>query len=125
MRRAAKRDDTERAIVDHLRSLGYSVMQISGPGLPDLAVGRAGKTHLLEVKSPGGRPTSAQRETMRSWSGSPIWTVRSPAEAYEAVNTLAAVVEEPATSAWEEAHQQQSRARPVLSAGQDTESSGG
>lgn len=70
MRRAARRDDTEPAIVDRLRELGYLVNR---QALPDLIVRdpRTKLIHLLEVE--GGKRTGTgkrrpeQLEFLRAW----------------------------------------------------------
>lgn len=64
MRRAAKTDDNQRAIVNALRRAGCSVLILSGvgKGCPDIAVGRAGVTYMLEIKD-GRKRRSAQRLT--------------------------------------------------------------
>lgn len=91
MRRAARVDDNQAAIVEALRAAGCSVLSIAsiGAGAPDLAVGRGGKTYFLEVKD-GGKPPSARRLTADelkfhgSWVGH-ITVVKSVAEALAAV----------------------------------------
>lgn len=62
-RRAAKRDAAEPAIVSALEALGCIVWRVSGKGLPDLIVLRAGKKWLADVKGPKEKPTPAQEET--------------------------------------------------------------
>lgn len=64
MRRAAKTDDNQRAIVNALRRAGCSVLILSGvgKGCPDIAVGRAGITYMLEIKD-GRKPPCARRLT--------------------------------------------------------------
>lgn len=103
-RRAARRDPNEPEIVDALRSAGATVVPLSGPGLPDLLVGLAGRTYLLEVKQPLGprggkrgggasRPgqggdgvlTEAQVAWWAAWRGAPPVIVRTPAEALAAI----------------------------------------
>lgn len=82
--RAAKRDSNEREIIDILEAAGCRVMQISGPGLPDLGVYRpsTGLLRLLEVKRRKAKLTPAQLESFPEW---PVWVVRSPREALEAM----------------------------------------
>ena len=74
MRRAAKRDATEEAIVAALRRCGCGVWYLSGPGLPDLLVRCGGRWLPLEVKSATGRLTKLQQAL--TW---PV--VHSPEEA--------------------------------------------
>lgn len=51
MRRAAKRDTSEPAIVKALKAVGATVYQISGKAFPDLLIQRAGVWYVCEVKS--------------------------------------------------------------------------
>lgn len=64
MRRAAKTDDNQQEIVSALRKAGCSVAVTSNvhDGFPDIAVGRAGKTYLLEIKD-SKKPPSARKLT--------------------------------------------------------------
>lgn len=62
MRRAAKRDDNERQIVDALRGIGAAVTQVDAKGVPDLLVSYRGHWCVLEVKD-GNKPPSRQRLT--------------------------------------------------------------
>jgi hypothetical protein len=74
MRQAAKRDANEKEIVKALAAAGCSVTQLSGPGIPDLLVSRAGVNYLLEVKDPA-QPACKQALTPlqeiwhRDWRG--------------------------------------------------------
>lgn len=90
MRRAAKSDANQAAIVADLRKLGCSVLHLHtvGQGCPDLLVAykMRGNT-LLEVKD-GSKPPSARKLTPAQekfhaeWKG-PIFTVTSTREALE------------------------------------------
>ncbi len=96
-----RRDRNERAIVDALRAYGASVTQIDAAGVPDLLVGFAGRTYLLEVKidesrgklggstRPGeggnGTLTAAQIKWWAAWKGDPPTVVRTVAEALAAI----------------------------------------
>ena len=64
MRRAARVDANQVAIVKALRDIGASVCVTSslGKGFPDIVVGLRGKNYLLEIKDPG-KPPSAQKLT--------------------------------------------------------------
>lgn len=62
IRYAAKRDANEAEIVATLERMGCHVEQISGPGLPDLLVSRAGRWYVAEIKAPKGRKTKAQEK---------------------------------------------------------------
>jgi hypothetical protein len=72
MRRAAKVDSNQPAIVDALRACGATVQPLHtvGAGVPDLLVGYRGKTALVEVKD-GARPPSERRLTddQLTWHG--------------------------------------------------------
>ena len=91
MRRAARVDSTQPAIVQALRAIGCSVVDTSGlgGGYPDLTVGLAGRTVMLEVKdgtlSPSRRQlTPAEAEFHRTWRGGPLVVVLSVEEAIAA-----------------------------------------
>jgi len=91
MRRAAKTDANQAAVVDALRKAGCSVTSLAavGAGCPDLLVGRAGRNFLLEVKD-GTKPksarvlTPAQVEWHRGWAGEVV-VVECPEDALWAV----------------------------------------
>jgi hypothetical protein len=91
LRRAARRDEAEPAIIEALEAVLATVQQISGEGMPDLLVGYRGRTVLLEVKSAGGRLTPAQEAWLAWWCGSPVVVVTTPAEALAAVGARARV----------------------------------
>lgn len=64
MRRAARIDANQAAIVAALRRAGCYVQSLAsvGKGCPDLLVGRAGVWHLMEIKD-GAKPPSARELT--------------------------------------------------------------
>lgn len=72
MRRAAKVDANQGAIVEALRASGCSVQSLAsvGKGCPDLLVGIRGRNILMEVKD-GSKVPSAQQLTPAQGS----WTV--------------------------------------------------
>ncbi len=94
MRRAANRDHGHSAIVAALRKAGCSVASWGTDGAPDLVVGRAQVTYLLEVKDPIGPKGGTSRDGQqlndrqlrwhRNWNGH-VDVVRSVQEALEAV----------------------------------------
>ncbi len=103
-RRAARRDANEAAIVAALIAAGASVTHLSVAGAPDLLVGAAGRTVLIEVKRergprggkrgggrsrPGmggdGELTADQIAWRAEWRGEPPVIVRTPAEALAAI----------------------------------------
>ena len=62
MRRAARRDDNEKQIIDALRRCGAYVKSINNDGTFDLLVAYRNRTLLLEVKD-GSKPPSARKLT--------------------------------------------------------------
>lgn len=88
MRRAAKVDSNQVEIVNCLRQLGCSVAVTStiGKGFPDLVVGIAGKTCLVEVKAKKGTYTPDQLAFMASWKGN-FYTLRTREDCVAFVNT--------------------------------------
>ena len=64
MRYAARRDESEAAIVAALRAVGAVVWRLSQPDIPDLLVAHRGAYALVECKSPGGKLESGQRGFM-------------------------------------------------------------
>lgn len=97
MRRAAKRDANESAIVAALEAVGATVTRINAGGVPDLLVGHRGRTYLLEVKAPlgprggigDGHLTDEQEEWWETWRGGRPVIVRTPAEALAAIGVMA------------------------------------
>lgn len=78
MRRAAKTDANQTAIVQALRDAGCSVQSLAaiGKGCPDLLVcGPDGVLHLIEVKD-GDKPPSARKLTPDQVSWHATWTGR-------------------------------------------------
>lgn len=78
-RRAAKVDANQAEIVKALRKVGAFVQPLhaTGDGCPDLLIGHAGKTVLMEVKD-GAKVPSARALTPdqqiwhREWTGGPL-----------------------------------------------------
>ena len=64
MRRIARTDGNQPAIVKHLRAMGASVAITAqaGAGFPDLVVGYKGVNYLMEVKDPA-KPKGDQKLT--------------------------------------------------------------
>lgn len=97
MRRAAKIDANQTAVVKALRSLGCTVQSLAtvGDGCPDLLVGAFGVTLLMEVKD-GAKPPSARRLTEDqltwhgAWTGGPLAIVTDIDSAIRAVNACRA-----------------------------------
>jgi hypothetical protein len=82
MRRAARTDCTQAAIVSALRRAGATVQPLHqlGGGIPDLLVALPdGQTLLIECKSRKGSLTPDQERWLASWPGR-VEIVRDPAE---------------------------------------------
>lgn len=80
-RLAAKKDSNHVAIAEHLRNLGWSVLDLSRAhfGVPDLAVGRPGFCALVEVKRPGEALTPMEAKVRAKWDA-PYFIATSPAQ---------------------------------------------
>ena len=96
MRRAARRDENEREIIDALERIGATVQPLNMRGVPDLLVGFRGRTHLLEVKMPEPQHTPRatkerhgltddQKRWHDTWRGDAPWVVRTGAQAVTVV----------------------------------------
>lgn len=91
MRRAARIDENQPAIVQALRAAGASVHVI---GLPvDLLVGIDGHTLLMEVKNPQSRygkkgANENQQSFMADWQGGAVALVDGPEAALRHVEML-------------------------------------
>jgi hypothetical protein len=84
MRRAAKPDANQHALVEALKKIGAKCFYIKEP--VDLLVGYRGRNLLLEVKNREGknRITKAQAEFLATWPGD-VQVVWSVEEAISAV----------------------------------------
>jgi Holliday junction resolvase len=91
VRRAAKRDETEPAIIAALEAEGWEVSPISDEDVPDLLCSRGGEWMVIECKSKGGRLTEGQRRFIRRHKA-PVWIVSSAEEAAEVARSLVAAV---------------------------------
>lgn len=94
MRRAAKIDANQPAVVAALRKAGAKVQSLAaiGAGVPDLLVAFRQQLYLLEVKD-GAKIPSAQKltEDQVSWHtawGSPVHVVNSPDAALRAIGAI-------------------------------------
>jgi len=87
MRRAAKVDSNQDAIVDAYRGLGCTVTSLAGlgRGVPDLLVGYRGKLSLVEVKTPKGKLRPMQEEFRKMW---PVRVVRSVEDVMQHVEAM-------------------------------------
>ena len=92
MKRLGRRDNSEKAIVNVLRSFGMSVFLMDLPC--DLLCGYRGKTYLVEVKS--GRKGYAkglndnQQDFADAWRGSPVVAIHSEDDAVAWAKCVAA-----------------------------------
>jgi len=84
---ARKVDDNQSDIVAALRGAGQQVvlMHAVGGGFPDIIACRHGQAHFIEIKSPKGKLTPAQKVFFDEWRGPSINIVRSIDDALEAV----------------------------------------
>ena len=79
MRRAHRTDENHAIIVKTLRDEGATVHSLAGVanGCPDLLVGLAYRTHLVEVKNgPKSRLTPDQERFVAGWEGHPVMILR-------------------------------------------------
>ena len=101
---ARKVDRNQKAIIDALEAAGCTVQSLHtvGGGCPDLLVGVHRRMWLVEVKAEeaprsfkdGAKSNEAQtrarqKEWADRWRGAPPLTVRSPAEAVDALGLRA------------------------------------
>ena len=89
MRRAARVDANQEAVVSALRASGAYVWII---GLPvDLLVGFRNHTFLMEIKhGPKKRLTALQEDFFANWAGSTLCRVDGPEAALRAIGVLRA-----------------------------------
>jgi hypothetical protein len=80
-----RRDSTHAEVRAELRALGASVADTAdvGNNFPDLAVGVAGATFLVEAKSAKGNLSDGQSTFAQNWRGSPVVVLRSRGAARE------------------------------------------
>jgi hypothetical protein len=97
MRRAARTDDNHADIVQALRSAGAAVQSLAaiGDGCPDLLIGYAGRTAVVEIKD-GSKPPSRQRLTPAEsawhagWTGGTLAIVSDVESAMRLLRVMAA-----------------------------------
>ena len=89
MRRAARVDANQEAIVSALRAAGADVWII---GLPvDLLVGFRNHTYLMEIKvGPKNKLTALQEDFFSNWFGGTLCRVDGPEAALRAIGVLRA-----------------------------------
>jgi Holliday junction resolvase len=90
MRRAAKVDANQDAIVVALRAAGASVQSLAavGKGCPDLLCAFRGLMYLLEVKRDKAQPNELQVRWHEGWRAA-VHVVRTPDDALRAVGAIA------------------------------------
>ena len=95
MRRAAKIDSNQTAVVSALRAAGATVQSLAavGAGVPDLLIGFRGQTLLVEVKD-GAKAPSARRltpdqlEWHGKWQGGSLAVVDGPEAALRVLGVI-------------------------------------
>lgn len=87
MRRAARVDANQQAVISALRAAGACVWVV---GLPvDLLVGFRNHTFLMEIKDgPKKRLTVLQQDFFENWSGGTLCRVDGPEAALRAIGVL-------------------------------------
>lgn len=80
-RRNARRDQSEKDIVDYLRKSGWSVDYLSAKDQPDLLLGKYGVTLLAEVKSGTKKLRPGQEKWHAAWRGGAPYVLRSVEDA--------------------------------------------
>ena len=95
MKYGAKKDANHNDVVDALKAIGVSVIDTShvGCGFPDVILGFAGKTMLMEIKNPktsyGKRGLNKNQAKWKElWTGGPYAVVDSVDAAIRAVRLL-------------------------------------
>jgi hypothetical protein len=91
VRRAAKIDANQNAIVNALRDHGAFVQSLAGVsrGCPDLLVGYRGRTILMEIKShEKAILTKDQNVWANCWNGGPLWVVYTVEQALEILEQI-------------------------------------
>lgn len=96
MRRAAKVDATQDAIVSALRAAGVTVQSLAavGQGVPDLLCGWRGEIWLVECKD-GAKPPSKRVLTpdqvawIDAWRGRPVVIACGPDDALRGLGMIA------------------------------------
>lgn len=89
MRRAAKVDANQDAIVSALRAAGASVQSLApiGRGCPDVLVAFRNAMFLLELKHGKGQTNDLQKRWHISWNA-PVHVVYGPEEALRAIGAI-------------------------------------
>jgi len=90
----ARIDSNHKEIVAALRQAGASVLSLAAMkhGCPDLLVGYAGETILMEVKMPKAKFTPDQLDFMGKWKGGAVSRVDSVDAALRALGVIKKVL---------------------------------
>lgn len=90
MRRAAKVDRNQDAIVSALRKVGASVQSLApiGNGCPDVLVAFRQAMYLLEIKHGKGKTNELQNRWHISWNA-PVHVVYSEDDALRVIGAMA------------------------------------
>ena len=81
MRHDARRDGNEKAIVDALEAQGFHVDRVSGKGIPDLIVSKAGQVWFVEIKMPKAKLKPTQVAWRAAYRGPAPILLRSVEDA--------------------------------------------
>jgi hypothetical protein len=81
LRRAARRDISEPAIIDYLRSAGWSTQSLNIKDGPDQLLGRNGETHLAEIKTGKYKVRPKQTLWHQNWRGATVVILRTVEDA--------------------------------------------
>jgi Holliday junction resolvase len=85
VRRAAKRDTSEKSIIAALKKRGCPVVQISHPNLPDLLFGYEGELCLMECKTGKAKLEPGQAKFFELFKGYKVFVARTAEEAIAAL----------------------------------------
>lgn len=87
MRRAAKRDISEPAIVQALEQSGATVFRLDRP--VDLLIGYRGRTYIAECKTGRGKLNANQVAFIEAWKGNTVPVLRTVEDAVDFINERA------------------------------------
>lgn len=89
---AGRQDGNARPIVDTFLAFGasWADLHMVGGGVADGLLGYAGQNELVEIKTPKGTFTKAQKVFRATWHGRPPIVVRSMQDALDLLSALRA-----------------------------------
>lgn len=84
------RDENHGAITEAYKAMYCSVFDTSmvGFGYPDLTVGIAGQTHLVEIKGEDGKLRASQELFIKTWRGAKVVIVRNERDVMDHVKSV-------------------------------------